>query len=127
MRYLFFLFLIFISCASSLNKIQLEKKYLESNSELTQVDAVERFGSPDDSIVNENYKILIWDSLLGNEVKLIPPPWEPLDSSFFGSRQIKILFDNTTGKMVEYKYWDYTDTIDFIEREELIKQTIPKF
>lgn len=113
MKSFFIIFVFMISCVS-ISIIEKEKDFLENNDELSLKEAINKFGEIDDSLELTNGKVMIWDNLNGKMTKMTAPPYDPLDSvKWFGKRQIQILFDRETDKMLEYKYWDFTNPDDF--------------
>ena len=110
----FFIIFAFLTSCISISVIENEREFLDKNIELTLNDAINKFGEIDDSLEVKKGKVMIWDNLNGKMTKMTAPPYEPLDSAkWFGKRQIQILFDNETNKMIEYKYWDFTNPEDF--------------
>jgi len=118
MKSFFIIFALLTSCIS-ISVIENEREFLDKNIELTIKDAINKFGEIDDSLEVKNGKVMIWDNLNGKMTRMTAPPYEPLDSAtWFGKRQIQILFDVETNKMKEFRYWDFTNPKDF---EKFIK------
>lgn len=116
---IFLLFIFTVFAEESI--VEKEKSFLERSEQLTQSDLQEFFGVPQDSMKKDDLKLLIWDNLFGKMTMHSAPPYKPLDSALsFGKRVIHVVIDSS-GKMKEYDYWDYTNPQDFIERG-LIKE-----
>lgn len=112
MKKKFFIFVFLISCVS-LSVVEKEREFLEDNPRIDKSGLIEFFGEPDDSIPTKNGMVFVWDNLHGKMTRMAAPPYDPLDSAkWFGKRQIQILLDSNQ-KMLEYKYWDYTNPKDF--------------
>lgn len=112
MKRIFCIFVIMMSC-TSLSIIEKEKEFLENNSGISKNELIKYLGEPNDSMPFRNGIVFIWDNLNGKMTRMTAPPYTSLDSAkWFGKRQIQTLLDSN-GKMIEYKYWDFTNPKDF--------------